>query len=297
MLCPHATNETQSDMVDYPEFNRESLDAWDDNATYWDERQGDDGNHWQRTLVFPPTLELLRDQSGELPQRLLEIACGNGAFARQLARLGVSVTATDGAESQLERARERSSEVAISWRRVDATDASQLASLADAPDAPFDAVVCNMALMDIAEISPIFDTLPLALADDAPLVFSVLHPAFNSGPSVRLYRERLETPDGRLVEESGVRISGYLKGGVQRGIAVVGQPTLQPYFQRPLSDLFGAAFDAGWVLDGLREPAIIDGGEGDADGRLSWDHLPDIPPVLVARLRHRGARRVGDGSR
>ncbi len=271
-------------MVDYPEHNAESLEAWDANAEFWDAAQGDAGNYWQRTLVFPSTLELLQP----LPATVLEIACGNGNFARQLAGLGVSVTATDGSAGQLAAARERSAEVDIDWLQLDATDRSQLALLAGSRRAPFGAVVCNMALMDIAEISPLFDMLPLLLAEDAPFVFSVLHPAFNLGPSVRLFRERSETPDGRLVTESGVRITGYLDTGVMRGIAVVGQPSLQPYFHRSLTELFGTAFERGWAIDGLREPSIQDGGEGDARDRLSWDHLPEIPPVMVARLRHRG---------
>ena len=271
-------------MVDFPEHNAESLEAGNVNSDLWDQVQGDDGNYWQRELVFPATMELLEP----LPGSVLEIACGNGNFARTLARRGVSVTATDGSSAQLERARQRSEGLKINWIRVDATDRAALTALADATDAPFGAVVCNMALMDIAEITPLFDMLPLALDQDAALIFSILHPAFNLGPDVRLFAERLETPDGQLVEQRGVRITGYLDVGVQHGIAVAGQPSQQPYFHRPLQDLLSAAFERGWVLDGIREPAMTDGGEGDSESRLSWDHLPSIPPVFVARLRHRG---------
>ena len=271
-------------MVDYPDHNEESLAAWETNAEFWDQIQGDDGNYWQRTLVFPSTMELLQPR----PSTALEIACGNGNFARQLAGLGVSVTATDGSAAQLERARARSDGQRINWIRLDATDRSALAALSGASGAPFGAAVCNMALMDIAEITPLFDMLPLALAAGAPFVFSVLHPAFNPGPDVRLFVERSETADGRLVTESGVRITGYLATGVQHGIASVGQPAQQPYFHRSLTELFSTAFVRGWVLDGIREPSFRDRGDPDSESRLSWDDLPDIPPVLVARMRHRG---------
>ena len=274
-------------MVDYPDRNAESIAAWDRNAEFWDRVQGDDGNYWQRELVFPPTLELLQP----LASSVLELACGNGNFARQLSRLGVSVTATDGSGSQLAKAKSRSqgsSDQRVRWAQLDVTDRSALAAMAGAVGAPFGAAVCNMALMDIAEITPIFDMLPLVLESDAPFVFSILHPAFNLGPDVRLFTERLETPDGRLVEESGVRITGYLDTGVQQGIAVVGQPAQQPYFHRTITELLTTAFDRGWMLDGIREPAITDGGDGEAANRLSWDNMPHIPPVMVARLRHQG---------
>ena len=284
MVCAYGINETEPNMVDYPDHNAESIQAWEANAEFWDEAQGDEGNYWQRVLVFPNTLDLLQP----LPASLLEIACGNGSFARQLTGIGVSVTATDGSEAQLERARQRSNGLNIKWMQVDATDRTALAALSGAKGAPFGAVVCNMALMDIAEITPLFDMLPLALADDAPFIFSVLHPVFRPGPEVKLFRERTETPEGRFLEESGVKITNYLNTGVNRGIAVSGQPQIQPYFDRTLTELFTTAFDRGWVLDGIREPSITDGGDGNAEGRLSWDHLPNIPPVMVARLRHGG---------
>ena len=269
-------------MVDYPDLNDESIGAWEANAEFWDAVQGDEGNYWQRTLVFPTTLELLQP----LPASLLEIACGNGNFARQAAALGVAVTATDGSQRLLDIARERSQGRNLDWMRLDATDRSELATLAGARGAPFDAAVCNMAIMDIAEITPLFDMLPLALAEGAPFVFSVLHPAFNLGPDVRIFVERHETPDGRLVTESGVRVTGYLDTGVQHGIASVGQPAQQPYFHRSLTELFTTAFQRGWVLDGIREPSFRDRRDPDSENRLTWDDLPDIPPILVARLRH-----------
>lgn len=47
--------------------------------------------------------------------------------------------------------------------------------------------------------------------------------------------------------------------------------------------LLGACFAAGFVLDGLEEPAF---GPEDRGGRpLSWLNYTEIPPVLVARLR------------
>ena len=270
-------------MSDFPDANQDSVDAWQANAEFWDAVQGDDGNYWQRVLVFPPTLELLEP----LPAALLEIACGNGNFARAAARAGAAVTATDASKRLLELARARTgADAAISWQRVDATDADALRLI---EGAPFGAAVCNMALMDIAEISPLFEALPALLYPGAPFVASVLHPAFNQGPDTVLFRERVETAEGQLVQRTGVKISRYKSQGVSRGIAVTGQPSLQPYFNRSLETLLGAAFARGWSLDGLREPSF-DIPDPESAGRLSWDDLAEIPPVIVLRFRHRGGR-------
>lgn len=266
---------------DFAEDNADSLAAWSANAAYWDDVQGDEGNFWQRELVFPPTFELLEP----LPGRLLELACGNGNFARAAAARGVQVVATDGSSELLELARSRSPHAGIAWQRVDATDADQLASI---PGGPFDAAVCNMALMDIAALDPLFAALPQLLAPGAPFVFSVLHPAFNQGPATPLFIERRETAGGEFVYERGVRVSNYLTPQRLDGVAVVGQPVLQPYFHRPLEALLGAAFAHGWALDGLREPSFADNADPDDSDRFTWDDLPEIPPVLAARLRYLG---------
>ena len=268
-------------MSEFGEANGESIEAWEANAEYWDEFQGDEGSSWQRELVYPATMELLRP----LPGRLLEIACGNGAFARIAARAGARVTATDASERMLELARARTGdEPGIAWARVDATDEAAVRGISGGP---FGAAACNMALMDMAEIGPLFAGLPAVLEAGAPFAASVLHPAFCRGPDARLFWERFESGDGRQMVTGGVKVTRYKSAGVGRGVAARGQPVMQPYFDRPLEALLGTAFERGWVLDGLMEPSFS--GE-DAEGRTQpdWKLLPEIPPVLVMRFRHRG---------
>jgi ubiquinone/menaquinone biosynthesis C-methylase UbiE len=84
-------------------LNKQTQDAWNQNAEFWDERMGE-GNQFQRILIGPATERLLKLRPGEL---VLEIACGNGVFARRLAQLGAQVMATDFSENLLEQARKR----------------------------------------------------------------------------------------------------------------------------------------------------------------------------------------------
>src|SRR5205814_8583577 len=97
------TAENTSQPVD---LNEETRGIWDRNAAFWDERMGE-GNDFQRILIAPASERLLNLQSGET---VLEIACGNGVFARRMAQLGVHVVATDFSENLLERARARTTQ-------------------------------------------------------------------------------------------------------------------------------------------------------------------------------------------
>src|SRR3974377_2005111 len=105
--------------MDIEALNKQAQDAWNQNAEFWDEKMGE-GNLFQRILVGPATERLLELKPGEL---VLEIACGNGVFARRLAQLGARVIATDFSENLLEQARKRTIgfDTSIEYRFIDAT--------------------------------------------------------------------------------------------------------------------------------------------------------------------------------
>ena len=75
-------------------ITEESREIWNRNAAEWDAYMGEGGS-FQRVLIGPVTERLLALQPVEL---VLDIACGNGAFARRMAQLGASVVASDFSE-------------------------------------------------------------------------------------------------------------------------------------------------------------------------------------------------------
>ena len=261
---------------EWRELSRQTHDAWDEIAPFWDDQMGD-GNLFQRQLIDPATERLLGVQPG---QTVLDIACGNGVSTRRLAELGASVVALDFSEAFIQRARARTHLYTerIEYRVLDATDHGQLLTLGLGR---FDAAVCNMAFMDMAAIEPLLGALPALLAPGARFVFSVIHPCFNSVGSSKIAEE--EDRAGEIVYRLGVKVTDYITPVAQRGLGMIGQPTPQIYFHRPLSMLLNACFDAGFVLDRLEEPVF----EGDvrSDRPLGWQNYREIPPVLIARLR------------
>ncbi len=256
-------------------LNAETRRIWNTNAAFWDEFMGD-GNQFQRLLVGPATERLLELRPGE---EVLEIACGNGVMARRLAALGARVLATDFSAVFVERARERGAPGpgGVEYRVVDATSETELVALGAGR---FDAAVCNMALMDMAEIAPLFRAVRRLLKPGGRFVFSLQHPCFNSG----LFRMTAEEEDvnGEIVDVYAVKVIDYIHPRTQKGIGIVGQPEPHYYFHRPLATLLGACFAAGFVLDGIEEPTLP---PGETSPRaLSWAHFTSIPPVLAVRV-------------
>jgi SAM-dependent methyltransferase len=267
------------DQGDRRHLNAQTREVWDANAAFWDARMAE-GNDFHRELVAPAAERLLNLQPGE---EVLEIACGTGQFSRAMAELGVNVLATDFSEGMLDRAERRSEQRPelrdrLTYQLVDATDEEALLALGEER---FDAAVCNMGIMDMAEIDPMLRALRRILKPGGRFVFTIMHPAFNS-MGTRLCVEE-EDRDGELVETHSIRVIDYLTVGDRKGLAMRGQPVAQWYFHRPLHELFNACFAAGFVLDGLEEPAFL---PSELESRFrSWQSYPEIPPVLAARLR------------
>src|SRR5260370_23644201 len=95
-----------------------------------------------------------------------------------MAELGVRVSGTDFSEQLLEHARARTSEHhdRIEYRLLDATREDQIVALGKAR---FDAAVCNMAIMDMAEIDPLMLGIRQVAIPGGRFVFSLSHPCFN----------------------------------------------------------------------------------------------------------------------
>lgn len=237
-----------------------------------------EGNPFQLALIGPAAERLLAVQAGG---RILDVACGNGVFARRLASLGARVTAVDFSPRFLELARARSpaSGEPIDYRLADATDEDQMAALGEEQ---YDAVVCNMALMDMPVVEPLFRAARRLLRPTGRLVFAIAHPAFNSNEATHLVE--LADRAGDLVETRAIKMSGYLRVPPGKGMGMPGEPAPHWYFHRPLAELFGACFGAGLAIDGLEEPAF--GPEHAVPERpLSWFNFQQFPPVLVVRAR------------
>ena len=151
-------------------------------------------------------------------QRVLDIACGNGWFARKLARSGASVVAVDISSRLLEHARVRSAGLDIKYHNADVTKPGALDAL---EKNRFDTAVCNMAVQDLSSLETFFCGSLLSVRPGGRLIISLVHPA-------------------------GTARSGTPANIPTPQIALPGQPRPHMEIMRPLPDLLKAATSAGW---------------------------------------------------
>jgi ubiquinone/menaquinone biosynthesis C-methylase UbiE len=116
-------------------------------------------------------LGLVGDVAG---RRVLELACGHGRVARELARRGATVVGVDMSDRLLGMAvaEENSAPLGIRYVYADVAEAGLLAG------DTFDAVVCSFGLSDIDDLDGALGNAHRLLREGGSFVFSILHPCF-----------------------------------------------------------------------------------------------------------------------
>lgn len=213
------------------EKHKESLEAWEENAKFWDEAMGDESNDFHRKTVRPKVNELLDIQPDDF---ILDIACGNGNYSAYLADQGISVVAFDYSAKMIALAKKRQHGYLdrIEFCVADATNESSLLALRRTK--PFTKAVSNMAIMDISDIEPLFRSINQMLVDQGSFVFATQHPCF-----VTLTKQ-------------------YMTPHSYYGEAIKGQPKEQCYYHRSMQDIFHLCFACGFVIDGFYEECFND---------------------------------------
>jgi acyl-coenzyme A synthetase/AMP-(fatty) acid ligase/thioesterase domain-containing protein/SAM-dependent methyltransferase/acyl carrier protein len=195
---------------------------WDALAPWGDGHAGDAGSAAFGAAALAELERLIDVRPGE---RVLDVACGTGWLSRRLAERGGVVTGVDVSDGMLRHARARAGDRGIDFRRMDATRAADWERL---DRAAYDVAVCNLALHDLADVGPLFRSLPGALRPSGRLVLGLVHPAplLRGGVRPHVPAARLATPD---------------------------QPRPHVEVTRPLADVWSAAAEAGWRVDEVVE--------------------------------------------
>jgi len=250
-------------------------DAGWDHVAGWYDKLIEEGrsDHFEKVII-PGTLRLLEPTKG---QRILDVACGQGAFCRTIARLGVQATGVDAAPKLIEAARRAAHELRPS-PVFEVGDARQIGD-SSLPGGLFDSATCLMALMNIEPLSPVMSGIAKKLRAGGRFVSVILHPAFrapgqtswvwdtsssgDSGPRGKFGGQgkqgRPASAGSRAPDRQFRRVDGYLSSGhreiVMNPGAVSGgsDRVVTLTHHRPIQTYVRLLREAGFLIDALEE--------------------------------------------
>ncbi len=145
---------------------------WSTLADWFDRNQGDEGDLWHRTLIFPGILKVIGKVTG---RTLLDVGCGNGSLARILARMGNRVSGVDGSPGIIEhaKAREAANPLGVTYHASDAANLSMFEANS------FDLVTTCMALMDMPNAARAIKEMGRVVRRSGRCVMLFSHPCFD----------------------------------------------------------------------------------------------------------------------
>lgn len=205
-----------------PNFEKQLTDSWEANARAW------------TTVVQSRQIESRRVATdaaiwaaitAHQPKRVLDVGCGEGWLARELANRGLEVTGVDGSAALIAEA-QRNSNAAFRVLNYDeiVADPARLAG-------PFDLIVCNFSLLS-EELNSLLTSLRQALSTHGALIIQTVHPWSACGDEPY---------------EDGWRMESFAAFGETF-------PQPMPWYFRTLSSWLATLQHAGFSLEECHEP-------------------------------------------
>jgi 2-polyprenyl-3-methyl-5-hydroxy-6-metoxy-1,4-benzoquinol methylase len=213
-------------------------------------------------LAIAALLELTGEVRG---LELCDLACGQGIVTRELARRGARVTGVDLSQLLLTIARREEVEapLGIVYLRDDAH------TLAALPTNGFDAVTCNLALMDISGLEEALAAVRRVLRPGGAFIFAITHPCLIP-PGSRW----TEAPEGG----PGRHVRGYFAEGYSVPPHAPGVRGRVGTHHRTLATYLNTLVGLGFALARIAEPRATGLAAARQPGAL------EAPLFLVARF-------------
>lgn len=217
------------------------------------------------TIVQDAAISALRELAGDVRGLgICDLACGQGIVARALSDEGATVVGIDTSVRLLEiaRAEESAHPRGIEYAEINAETLVGLSSLG------FDGVVCNLALMDIEDLSATSASIYRVLRHGGWFAFTIMHPCFQTSDS---YWSTSVAKTGRMVR-------AYFEEGRWQSTSGTGMRARTGSIHRTLSSYFNNLSAAGLVLKTISEPQLA------RESGKSEPAYDVVPAVLAARF-------------
>ena len=241
-----------------------------DNAAAWDRHSAayqagaslpTDVAHYGPDIANENELRLLGDLAGK---RVLELGCGGAQCSIAFAKQGAVAIGVDFSSEQLAFARRLCDREGV---RVDLHQ-SDLADLAFVRAESLDLVFSAYAFGYVEDLNRVFRQVHRVLKTNAPLVFSLPHPAYDliddDAEEPLLVRRSYFNRAPLDYEWNGIRFTD---------------------FHRTMADLYMGLVRAGFAIDVMLEPEPKSGGPRSMFWRETFRYLPR---TLIVRARKQG---------
>ncbi len=212
--------------------------SWDHVASWYDTLVGGKGQYFHQHVIFPKVLELLELQPD---QKVLDLACGQGAFCRELSKKNVDVIGVDASFKLIESAKKYPGQSRVSYLVDDVRTLTKFTETVDR-------VVSILALQNIDPIDGVIERVRTLLQPGGSFITVILHPSFRS-PRITGWGE----DEGRKLQFRRVdryitpmKIPIEMHPGKQHG-------QITWTYHRPLQDYINLAGNNGLAVDHIEE--------------------------------------------
>lgn len=147
---------------------KSNITSWGKVAEWYDDMLESDGDTFQEKVILPNLIRIVEPKRG---MEILDLACGQGFFARAFHKAGANVSGADISAELIEMARKHS-ESEIEYQ-VASSD-----KLATFEDKSFDAITIVLALQNIENLAGTLAETSRLLCDGGRLIVVLNHPAF-----------------------------------------------------------------------------------------------------------------------
>ncbi len=225
---------------------------------------------YQAQVILPNLLRVLAPNKHE---KILDLACGQGFFAREFAKIGAKVVGADISAELVAEAKKQAAEVEYF--------VAPASNLSFAKDHEFDVVVCVLALQNMEDLSAVYKEVARVLKPGGRFVMVLNHPAFRV----------LKRSSWGFDEEAGTqyrRIDGYLSAAkifidMHPG---KGEKTETISYHRSLQDFFKALASAGFVVVKLEEWTSHRASEKGSRQKAEDIARKEIPLFMLLEAKH-----------
>ena len=264
---------------------------WDNVSEWYDRLVGDEGSEYHQQVVLPGVLRMLQRKEtghGDVPLRILDLACGQGVLCRQLAQRRHSVVGVDAAAGLIDAAmkREAQERLGITYHVADATKLCEAGQNSEfrVKNSEFDAVTIVLAIQNITPLSPVWQGCRELLKPGGVLILVMMHPCFRVPKAADWHWDDATQTQSRLVKQ--YLTSAKVEIDLHPGQAAAGKATEKTLtFHRPLQAYVNTLGNAGLLIDHIEEwPSHKTSQEGPRKKEIDRARK-EIPMFLAVRAR------------